>query len=135
MRPSHHLPIRPASEHKRSPKTDLRENRRFGAPMEPEESLFVDIPSPDAPEACFAYQPLLGVQLHIGGQVLPTLVDTAASESFIDAALERRLALSCLPLAQPTPVRAANGQHMDCATNVCSGFSFSPELSYHFVGG
>ena len=35
-----------------------------------------------------------------------------------DAALARLLALSCLPLAQPTQVRAANYKHLDCAAYI-----------------
>ena len=65
------------------------------------------------------------MQLHIGEQVFPALVDGATSGNFIDAALARRLALSCLPLAKTTQLRAANGQLLDCSAYVSLPVSLS----------
>ena len=58
--------------------------------------------------------------LTIGGRHLPALVDSGASENFIGGPLARSLALECLTIAQPTKVRAANGQFMECTSYVCA---------------
>ena len=49
---------------------------------------------------------------------LPALVDSGASDNFIDSGLVSSLRLSPLPLAVPTKIRSANGHLMDCDTYV-----------------
>ena len=49
---------------------------------------------------------------------MPALVDSVASDKFIDSGLVSPLSLSPLPLAVPTKIRSVNGHLMDCDSYV-----------------
>ena len=69
-------------------------------------------------ECCVALDTLLHLQLRIGDRTLPALLDSGASDNFIDGAIARDLDHELLPLNHPTKVLAANGQFMDCVSHV-----------------
>ena len=62
-----------------------------------------------------AMSPMLCVQLRFGEVTFPALVDSGASDNFIDSDLVLSLQL---PLAVPTKIRSANGHLMDCDSYV-----------------